>query len=167
MESLFQHKVAIVTGGGSGIGLSISKFLAQAPTRNLIIPGRRTSVLSSAPKAISSLANTNIKVYTILTDVTNKESIDGSFTEIVAGCKVRYLDDERRQLLRAPSPRRQDACGIEPCVQCERARSVPRHQRLSASCCAGFNDHQYLVPNGTLALISQLLLLRRHEISRV
>jgi NAD(P)-dependent dehydrogenase (short-subunit alcohol dehydrogenase family) len=75
-------KTVLITGGGAGIGFAISKSLAQANAQNLIILGRRSSVLSSASKEIQSLPNTKTKVFTISTDITNKESVDAAFVEI-------------------------------------------------------------------------------------
>lgn len=74
-------KTVVVTGGGSGIGLSISRSAALAKATNLFILGRRSAVLSSATKEILAL-NTGTNVYPIIADIANKAQVDKAFAEI-------------------------------------------------------------------------------------
>jgi NAD(P)-dependent dehydrogenase (short-subunit alcohol dehydrogenase family) len=49
-------RTVLITGGGTGIGLSIGKSFAQAGARRVIIVGRRANVLADAAKAIEEVA---------------------------------------------------------------------------------------------------------------
>jgi len=51
-DNLLQGKVALVTGGGSGIGLEITRQLGLHGAR-VVISGRRESVLSDAVRSLS------------------------------------------------------------------------------------------------------------------
>ncbi len=78
MEEL-QHKTAVVTGGGTGIGLAIAKrFFAEEA--NVVIAGRREHVLRKAERQIAP--DTNISKITAsnecaykVTDVTKESDI--------------------------------------------------------------------------------------------
>ncbi|KAI1331104.1 short chain dehydrogenase [Xylariaceae sp. FL0255] len=60
--------VAVVTGGGSGIGFVMAKGLAGAGAKKVYILGRRKDVLEDASKAHASLTP-------LVCDVTSKESL--------------------------------------------------------------------------------------------
>lgn len=49
-------RTVLITGGGTGIGLSIAKSFAQAGAKRVIIVGRRANVLADAAKAIEEVA---------------------------------------------------------------------------------------------------------------
>ncbi|KAI7778405.1 hypothetical protein LA080_002175 [Diaporthe eres] len=49
-------RTVLITGGGTGIGLSIGKSFALAGAKRVIIVGRRANVLADAAKAIESVA---------------------------------------------------------------------------------------------------------------
>ena len=75
-------KFVIITGGGSGIGLAISKALALAGASRLAISGRRTEVLAKAEAEIKDLVGEKTKVFTFSADVGNKEQIDKAIAQI-------------------------------------------------------------------------------------
>jgi NAD(P)-dependent dehydrogenase (short-subunit alcohol dehydrogenase family) len=74
VDSLFSAKdlVALVTGGGTGIGLMISKALAEAGAKRVYIVGRRTDVLQSAADSINKPG----VVVPLYCDVTSKVSLE-------------------------------------------------------------------------------------------
>ncbi|POS79548.1 short-chain dehydrogenase [Diaporthe helianthi] len=49
-------RTVLITGGGTGIGLSIAKSFAQAGAKRVIIVGRRASILADAAKVIKEVA---------------------------------------------------------------------------------------------------------------
>lgn len=63
--------VALITGGGTGIGLMMAKALAQAGAHRVYIVGRRTEVLKEAAASI----NRPGVVVPITADVTSKASL--------------------------------------------------------------------------------------------
>jgi NAD(P)-dependent dehydrogenase (short-subunit alcohol dehydrogenase family) len=75
-------KTVLITGGSAGIGLSISKSVAQASAKNLIIFGRRAAVLDSAVSEITSQLGNLTKVFPIIADVSKKEDVDTAFSKI-------------------------------------------------------------------------------------
>lgn len=68
--------VALVTGGGSGIGLMITKALAQNGAAKVYIAGRRLEVLENAAKAIGPT------VVPVQCDVTSKDSLQAAAERI-------------------------------------------------------------------------------------
>jgi NAD(P)-dependent dehydrogenase (short-subunit alcohol dehydrogenase family) len=87
-------KTVLITGGGAGIGLAISKSLAEASAKNLVIFGRRSTVLDSAVSEITSQPGNTTKVIPIVADVSKKESVDTAFakiSELLPGVKLDIL----------------------------------------------------------------------------
>lgn len=75
-------KTVVVTGGGAGIGLAISKSVAQAGARSLVIVGRRAEVLSNAAASIKKLVGNKTKVFEAVADISNKTQVDEAFAKI-------------------------------------------------------------------------------------
>ena len=77
MSRRFENKIAVVTGGGSGIGLATAKaFAAEGAT--IIIAGRGAEALATAAAEIGG------DVATYQLDVSNLTSIQDVFTKIAA-----------------------------------------------------------------------------------
>ncbi|OTA61529.1 NAD(P)-binding protein [Hypoxylon sp. EC38] len=77
-ENLFNVKgiVAVVTGGGTGIGLMITKALAANGASKVYILGRRLQILQEAASQIG------FNVIAVACDVTSKESLQSAVTQI-------------------------------------------------------------------------------------
>ncbi len=73
MEIRFEDRVAIVTGGSSGIGYAIAKVLAREGAR-VVITARRREPLSGAARTLSS--DTGSKVLDVVSDVTDQDQFD-------------------------------------------------------------------------------------------
>ena len=69
------NKIALVTGGGSGIGFDISKCLLDAGAK-VIITGRRQNMLETAVKTLGSNA------HYIVNDVSDLSQTEALVTEI-------------------------------------------------------------------------------------
>ncbi|KUJ08159.1 NAD(P)-binding protein [Mollisia scopiformis] len=81
-ELSLSGKTIVIAGGGAGIGLAISKSLAQAGVSKLAIIGRRAAVLSDAATSIHDLVGDKTQVLTIAADISEKMQIDEAFAEI-------------------------------------------------------------------------------------
>jgi len=68
--------IAIVTGGGSGIGRAVAQALAQGGWR-VVISGRRAETLAATAAAIAGI---DIEV----ADVADPQAVDGLFDQVVA-----------------------------------------------------------------------------------
>jgi NAD(P)-dependent dehydrogenase (short-subunit alcohol dehydrogenase family) len=75
---VFDNKVAIVTGGGSGVGRTVALSLAEAGW-NVIVAGRRADALAETATLASSGRITAVQA-----DVTNEASVDALFDKVVA-----------------------------------------------------------------------------------
>jgi citronellol/citronellal dehydrogenase len=76
---LLSGKLALVTGGGTGIGRSIALELARAGA-DLVLAARRREVLEEAAAALGS--DVGRQVTTLPVDIRNLESVDALATEI-------------------------------------------------------------------------------------
>lgn len=73
-----QSRIALVTGGGSGIGAEVAKALALAGW-NVVIAGRRQELLDSL---ISQIGNVPGEVVGVSADVTEEDSVNKLFEVI-------------------------------------------------------------------------------------
>lgn len=80
MDLSFDGKVAVVTGGSSGIGLGVAKRLA-AEGAEVLICARRAEVLAAAAEGIR--ADTGKTVATVSTDVARPDQIDALRDEVI------------------------------------------------------------------------------------
>lgn len=77
MEKFLDGKVALITGGGQGVGFGIAQSLAAAGAR-VVMTGRRASLLSEACAAIES---ENGRAHGIVADVCDAEALGKSVDE--------------------------------------------------------------------------------------
>ncbi|KAL1899791.1 hypothetical protein Sste5346_002657 [Sporothrix stenoceras] len=67
-------QVALITGGGTGIGLVMARALAEAGAAKVYIAGRRLAVLEKAAESVNKVLSKEVLV-PIELDVTSKESL--------------------------------------------------------------------------------------------
>lgn len=80
----FNQKLALVTGGSSGIGLAIAKQLASLGA-NIAIMARRPEQLQSAKQEIEQISKGNHKpVETIRADVSNEQEVTTALEQFVS-----------------------------------------------------------------------------------
>jgi len=75
-----QNKVAVITGGSSGIGLAIARAFAQEAC-TLVITGRQDEKLAAAAKELSAIPGAG-KVVALLSDVRDAAAVNGTFDEV-------------------------------------------------------------------------------------
>jgi len=93
-------KVAIVTGGNQGIGLAISRGLAQAGAA-VIIANRRAE---EGKKAAESLKKEGLKVISIPLDVTDESSIAALVSKVMTDYgKIDILVNNAGVIVRKPA----------------------------------------------------------------
>lgn len=85
-------KTVVTTGGGAGIGFAITKSIAQAGAKNIVIIGRRTEILERAAKTINDLVGNKTNVLLISADVSSQEQVTAAFTKIAAELPGTKLD---------------------------------------------------------------------------
>jgi NAD(P)-dependent dehydrogenase (short-subunit alcohol dehydrogenase family) len=73
-------KIALITGGGSGIGYEIAQCMALAGA-TVIITGRREFALKEATEQLGNAVNRS-KVHYMVNDVTELDKLEGLVTEI-------------------------------------------------------------------------------------
>jgi len=103
----FQNKVALVTGGGSGIGLATARLLAREGAA-VMICGRDTERLTSGLRQLEGLAGT---VAGVCCDVSLEEDVDRLFAEIqqtfggldICVCNAGIETDEGYSILDLPA----------------------------------------------------------------
>jgi 3-dehydrosphinganine reductase len=81
MASFYENKLALVTGGSSGIGLALAKGIA-AQGGNVAILARHKELLESAEKEIrSARMDPSQQVYSIAADITDAAKLSVSLTK--------------------------------------------------------------------------------------
>ena len=79
-EFELDEKVAIVTGGGTGIGKAIALALAEAGA-NIVVAARRIEPLESTAAEVEKLGRRSMAVQA---DITNSEQVDNAVAKTVA-----------------------------------------------------------------------------------
>lgn len=77
----FSAKAAVITGGGTGVGRTVAKFLAQKGC-SLALLGRRAEKLQEAKTEIDALNIPDVRVEVYPCDVTRDEEVKTAFTKI-------------------------------------------------------------------------------------
>jgi len=74
-------KVIVITGGGAGIGLGIAQAFARASAAEILIVGRRQSVLESAKSGIEQ-AHPDCKVHIAAADIADEAQVAAAFAAV-------------------------------------------------------------------------------------
>ena len=82
------HKTVFITGGGAGVGRSISQSFAAAGAATVVITGRTEKTLLVAKKEIES-AHPKTKVQTYAADITDERAMNAAFAS--TGRKIDIL----------------------------------------------------------------------------
>jgi NAD(P)-dependent dehydrogenase (short-subunit alcohol dehydrogenase family) len=86
-------KSVVITGGGSGIGLAISKAFALAGASQIAIIGRRAEVLAKAKASITDLIGSDkTNIFVVSADLSKKDQVDSAFTKIHSAFGGKPLD---------------------------------------------------------------------------
>ena len=83
MKEHFQEKLALITGGSSGIGKALAKSLGELGCSTCIL-ARNQERLESAKEEISKVASNGAFIDVIKADVTEEDQISRNFSELVA-----------------------------------------------------------------------------------
>jgi NAD(P)-dependent dehydrogenase (short-subunit alcohol dehydrogenase family) len=86
---LLQNKVILVTGGGSGLGLSMSKRFAELGA-TLVICGRNPDRLASGAEEIKQ-AGAGREVFTFPCDVRDYQAVEKMMADLVAQAGLPYI----------------------------------------------------------------------------
>ncbi len=77
MSERFQGRVAIVTGGGSGIGAAVASVWRQTAREHVIVFGRRLSALQNTVDAIGA-----DRCYAMSVDVSDEEQVKSAIAKV-------------------------------------------------------------------------------------
>ncbi len=82
------NRTVFITGGGAGVGRSISQSFASAGAATIAISGRRENVLQAAKKEIEAL-HPKTRVLTYTADVLDEKAMNAAFASV--GSKIDVL----------------------------------------------------------------------------
>ncbi|KAF2171805.1 hypothetical protein M409DRAFT_63377 [Zasmidium cellare ATCC 36951] len=77
-----EGRVALITGGGAGIGLTIAEAFLRAHAKAVVLLGRRENILKEAAESLKA-KHSNAKVLTFPADVTDAVALDKAFDSTV------------------------------------------------------------------------------------
>jgi len=79
--NLFQGKVLVITGGGSGIGYQVALQAAQLNAKGIAICGRRKEILIEAKRALE--AQSKSRIFCDTCDIRNEESVENFVSSVL------------------------------------------------------------------------------------
>lgn len=82
-------KVALITGGTSGIGLAVAKNLIQSGASRVIVAGRDVQTGAQAVKVLNELCDADQKAEFVPTDITAGNQLKGKRKSIGEGADPR------------------------------------------------------------------------------
>lgn len=91
---LLKHKHAVVTGGGSGIGLAI--------TEALVLEGAHVTIMGRNRDRLTAVARNNDQINAVAIDVTDEESVRNAFSETSTIAPVDILINNAGMAMAAP-----------------------------------------------------------------